>query len=166
MIFLTVGTQLPFDRLVALVDKFAESSDATIVGQIGNSLYKPSAIQCQSFFAPDEMDRWFVQSDVVVSHAGMGSIINCLKLTKPIIIFPRLSSLGEHRNDHQLDTLNSFDNVKGVHSARDESGLLKLLGNYKTLIKPVGFENPEISEMAKYLLSLIDLKIFFMRSLV
>lgn len=155
MIFLTVGTQLPFDRLVTLVDKFAELSDATIVGQIGNGLYKPSALQYQPFFAPDEMDRWFVQADVVVSHAGMGSIINCLKLKKPIIIFPRLSMLGEHRNDHQLDTLNSFDNVKGVHIARDESVLNNLLENHRALNKPVGLENPEINKMTKYLLSLI-----------
>ncbi len=154
MIFLTVGTQLPFDRLVTLVDKFAESSDETIIGQIGNGLYRPTAIEHKPFFAPDEMDHWFVQADVVVSHAGMGSIINCLKLKKPIIIFPRLSKLGEHRNDHQIDTLNSFTNVKGVHVARDEAELLKLLENYRTLNKPVGLKNPKINEMAKYLISL------------
>ena len=155
MIFLTVGTQLPFDRLVRLVDEFAQSSDESIVGQIGNCLYKPAAIQYKPFFEPDEMDHRFSQADVVVSHAGMGSIINCLKLKKPIIIFPRLSRLGEHRNDHQLDTLNSFSNVKGVHIARDNRELLHLLEKYRTLNKPTGLSNPEINKMAEYLFSLI-----------
>lgn len=52
----------------------------------------------------DEEYQSFISiSKIVISHAGVGSIINCLKFGKPAIIMPRRQIYGEHINDHQVD---------------------------------------------------------------
>jgi hypothetical protein len=45
----------------------------------------------------------------------------------PIIMMPRLASLGETRNEHQLATLSRFSGREGVYGARDEAQLVELL---------------------------------------
>ncbi len=155
MIFLTVGTQLPFDRFVQLVDSLATETDEKIVAQVGQAEYCPENLEWKRFYKPDEMDEIFRKARVVVSHAGMGSIINCMRNKKPIIIFPRLSSLGEHRNDHQLDTVMSFADIKGVYPAYDENELKRLLLDCQKLEKPEGLKSPERQRLCEYILSLL-----------
>ena len=36
---------------------------------------------------------------MIVAHAGMGTIISAMQHQKPIIIFPRIAALGEHRTN-------------------------------------------------------------------
>ena len=55
----------------------------------------------------------------MISHAGMGSIISARDVQIPIIIFPRLAAMGEHRNDHQLDTVKQFANRPGIYATSD-----------------------------------------------
>jgi len=153
MIFVTVGTQLPFDRLIQIVDEFSETSNVEVKGQIGLGAYQPKNIDWKRFYDPDELDRAFDESTVLVSHAGMGSIINGIRLRKPIILFPRLSSLGEHRNDHQLDTLESFNGVEGVYIAKNKKELLAYLNSCKSLSPPIGFKSPERDELCKYIMA-------------
>ncbi len=143
MIFLTVGTQLPFDRMVKVVDEFAQTSVLEFKAQIGNSSYQCQHMQAQDFYPPDELNQIFLDAEVIVSHAGMGSIINALKLKKPIVIFPRLSKFGEHRNDHQVDTLESFAKIQGVHVANNEEELREVLSRLGSLESPQGLESPE-----------------------
>ncbi len=143
MIFLTVGTQLPFDRMVKVVDEFAKNSDLEFMAQVGKNEYQCQNMKAQDFYPPDELNQIFHDADVIVSHAGMGSIINALKLKKPIVIFPRLSKFGEHRNDHQVDTLESFSKIQGVHVASTEEELREVLSRLGTLEEPQGLESPE-----------------------
>ena len=45
MIFATVGTQLPFDRLIVALDQWAASSpDVEVFAQIGRGEYRPGPI--------------------------------------------------------------------------------------------------------------------------
>ncbi|MGF1753162.1 hypothetical protein L4C33_06135 [Vibrio makurazakiensis] len=156
MIFLTVGTQLPFDRLVSTVDNMAADLNLEIVAQVGSGKYQPKCMKFHDVMEPDSVDEMFKASSVIISHAGMGSIINCLRLKKPIIIFPRLSKFGEHRNDHQMDTLKSFSNVAGVYVAQDESTLRDLLSRVNDLCPSNGLETPERDSLVTYVNSLID----------
>ena len=50
-----------------------------------------------------EYDGKIREADLVISHAGAGSIINALRNRKPLIIVPRLIEFGEHTNSHQVD---------------------------------------------------------------
>ena len=64
---------------------------------------------------------------MVIAHAGMGTILSALKQDKPIIVVPRLASLKEHRNDHQMATAMRMDELGYVYVAYDKKQLRDLL---------------------------------------
>jgi len=108
MIFVTVGEQLPFDRLVRAVDVCAIATGQEIIAQIGESTLIPDNIEYKKFLNPQEFEECFMNADVIIAHAGMGTIITALELGKPLIVMPRQADLGEHRNDHQFATAKRF----------------------------------------------------------
>lgn len=128
MIFVTVGTQLTFDRLIKAVDDWAGRRARTdVFAQIGPSDYHARHITTQTFITPQECDQHMRSADVIVAHAGMGSILTALELGKPIVILPRKAALGEHRNDHQLATARRFAEMGSVSVAMDEHELAEKL---------------------------------------
>jgi UDP-N-acetylglucosamine transferase subunit ALG13 len=121
-IFVTVGTQLPFDRLVTAVDSWAgQNLQTDIFAQVGEGGMLPFNLDSQARLTMKEFARQVADADLLISHAGMGSIITALDLGKPIIILPRLAVQGEHRNDHQLATANKFADIDGIHLAHNEN---------------------------------------------
>jgi len=133
LIFVTVGTQLTFDRLIQSVDEWAATTDEEVVAQIGPSELKPVHSKWQQFLTPDEFTVYMKQARVIVAHAGMGSILTALQLQKPIVILPRQAALNEHRNDHQIATAGRFREIQGIHVAMNETELLGILQNLNTL---------------------------------
>ena len=77
--------------------------------------------------APDEFNELFRKARLIVSHAGMGTILSALQQHKPIVIFPRIAALGEHRNEHQLATAKKFKELGSVYVAMNEEELKTLL---------------------------------------
>ena len=105
MIFVTIGEQLPFDRLIRFVDNWARCTGRTdVVAQIGASDYEPANLSAVDFLKPEEFTHHMREASAIVSHAGMGTVISALELGKPILVLPRLARFREHRSDHQLDT--------------------------------------------------------------
>ncbi|WP_213739112.1 glycosyltransferase [Bradyrhizobium sp. dw_411] len=125
MIFATVGTQGQFDRLIRTVDEWAGAQGRTdVFAQTGPSDYHSEHIRTQRFIDPTEFRKRVEAASVVISHAGMGSIITALELGKKIIVMPRRASLGEHRNDHQLATAKRFAEQGRIMVAFTEQELL------------------------------------------
>lgn len=104
MIFVTIGTQAPFDRFIKMVDEIAANLNEEVIAQTFKSQYKAKKIKTVDFLAPDEFNKLFKEARMIVAHAGMGTIISAMQHQKPIIIFPRIAALGEHRNEHQMAT--------------------------------------------------------------
>jgi UDP-N-acetylglucosamine transferase subunit ALG13 len=128
MIFVTVGTELPFDRLIAVVDQWAGTTDRSdVFAQIGDSYRRPLNIHYKTFIEPADFARRFAAADVIVSHAGMGTILSALQFQKPIVVMPRRAALHEHRNDHQLATARRLAALGKITVAFDESELLQTL---------------------------------------
>ncbi len=127
MIFVTIGTQIPFDRLIEMLDRIAPELDEEIYAQVLKGKYKPKHIKTLDFIEPDEFEEVFIQARLVVAHAGMGTILSALRNSKPLIIFPRIAALGEHRNDHQSATAMMIKEKKYAYVATDEKELRELL---------------------------------------
>ena len=127
MIFLTVGTQLSFDRLVRAVDQWAGDRGRTdIFGQIANPgvvHHRPQHFDWADFLSPAECRAYFEKAEMIVAHAGMGSIIGAMTYRKPILIMPRRAHLHEHRNDHQFGTAQRFEPKPGVFVAMEEADI-------------------------------------------
>jgi UDP-N-acetylglucosamine transferase subunit ALG13 len=80
-----------------------------VFGQIGMGSYKPANIEVVEFMSPDEFSRVVKRCDVVVSHAGVGTIGTVLRYSKPLVAMPRKAGLGEISNDHQFTTARQFE---------------------------------------------------------
>ncbi len=127
MIFCTIGTQAPFDRFVRIVDEVAAHLNEEVVAQVYKSEYRAKNIRTVDFLPPDEFNKLFGKARLIVAHAGMGTIISALRQRKPIIIFPRIAALGEHRNEHQLATAQKMKELGYVYVANDAEELKALL---------------------------------------
>lgn len=123
MIFVTVGTQIPFDRLIREVDRFAGETGEKVFAQVGDSEFTPEHLEATASLSPTEFDRHFQEARLVIAHAGMGTILSCLREGKPLLVMPRKASLGEHRNEHQLATAKRIAEKGLVHVAMDEESL-------------------------------------------
>lgn len=127
-VFVTVGTQLPFDRLVRCMDEWAGRHKQTdVVAQIGPSAYRPRHLRWQDFLDADQCRCLMGDADLIVAHAGMGSILTALELGRPIVVMPRRGDLREHRNDHQLATARHLQSREGVIVVHHEGDLLDRL---------------------------------------
>lgn len=127
MIFVTIGTQAPFDRFIRIVDEVAVQIDEEVVAQVYQCGFEPKNIKTVDFLAPDEFNELFAKARLIVSHAGMGTILSAMQQHKPIIIFPRIAALGEHRNEHQLATAQKFKDMGTVYVAMNEEELKELM---------------------------------------
>jgi UDP-N-acetylglucosamine transferase subunit ALG13 len=127
MILLTVGTQLPFDRFVQIVDRHAPKMPERIFAQIGRGRYVPKNMDCVPFIGPIEFEEKVRTCSLIVSHAGIGTIVMAQKHGKPMVLFPRLARLDEHRNDHQLATVAALGERQGIQTAMNEDELVARL---------------------------------------
>lgn len=135
MMFVTVGSQMPFDRLVKAVDRWAgETRREDVFAQIGPTDFRPSRVQWTKFLDPTEFAYRLKSAKVVIAHAGTGSLIAALQAGKPIIVMPRRASLGETRNDHQVATAEQFRRFDSVRVALDEVELEARLSGIDGLV--------------------------------
>ncbi|WP_322513886.1 glycosyltransferase [Rhodopseudomonas palustris] len=134
MIFVTVGTQGKFDRLIRTIDGWAGAHGRTdVFAQTGPSNYRSEHILTEQFIDPSEFRRRVEAASLVVSHAGMGSIITALELGTRVIVMPRLARLSEHRNDHQLATAKRFAEQGSIMVAFTEQELVDKLDQFQVL---------------------------------
>lgn len=128
-IFVTVGTELPFDRLVSAVDAWAFSAGRhdEVFAQIGPSSRPPAHVGWTRFVDGPQFHELLCNADLVVAHAGMGTILSALQYQRPLIVVPRRASLGEHRSDHQLATVERLSSLGWVEAVNDEAALVRRL---------------------------------------
>jgi UDP-N-acetylglucosamine transferase subunit ALG13 len=128
MIFVTVGSQTPFDRLIRAVDEWAGvHARSDVFAQIAATTYHPEHIKFINFLTPTEFAEAVQSCSVIVAHAGMGTIISALELGKQVVVMPRRASLHETRNDHQVATAQSFGAQGRIIVASDEYELPRKL---------------------------------------
>lgn len=126
MIFLTIGTHEPFDRLVQAVDEWIDqaSEKHEVVAQVispTSGAYIPKNFEMIPHLSPRDYEDKILHADLIISHAGMGSILTAFTHAKPILIMPRRGHLRETRNDHQYATVKNLKKRPGLFIAKDET---------------------------------------------
>ncbi|MFA4720652.1 PssD/Cps14F family polysaccharide biosynthesis glycosyltransferase [Pyrococcus kukulkanii] len=144
VVFVTIGTA-PFDRLIKLADEISPKLEFyEMVIQKGRTKYTPKNSKYFSF-VPEYKDiiRFNMNSKIIISHGGVGSIILALKYGAILVLFPRLSRYGEHNDDHQLE-IAKFMKYSGLsevaYTEEELYTLVTSLANYpanytKTLLR-------------------------------
>jgi UDP-N-acetylglucosamine transferase subunit ALG13 len=101
MIFVTVGTnEAPFDRLLYAVTQLPDGEE--LVVQHGFSRIRPARATCFQLLPFEMLVEYVRRSRVVVTHAGVGSVMVALSNGKRPIVLPRLKRFGEAVDDHQV----------------------------------------------------------------
>lgn len=137
MIFVTVGTDLPFDRMVKVIDQWARENDRRdVFAQIGEGAWEPEFIRYSHFLQPPEFSKHFNEASLIISHAGMGTILSALMYGKPILVVPKRASLGEHRSEHQVATAKRMQELGNVNVAFDEVELREWLDRLDEMLEP------------------------------
>lgn len=123
----TLGTErYPFPRALETIGR-ALPPGAEVLYQHGHTEVPVPDPSYRRWVPLDELLGEIAAADLVVTHAGVGSILAVLRTGKHPVVIPRLAALGEHCDDHQLD-LARFLQARGlVTGAEPDSDLAPLL---------------------------------------
>ena len=154
MMLVTVGSS-GFNRVVQLADELkgkGKIKDRLVI-QGGRITYRPKhADEFFRFASWDRINELNMKAKCVISHAGAGCILTALQYGTPFIAVPRLSRLGEHNNDHQLEIAKTLHGQGKLLIANNrtelETCLKKVYDGWKPKVRKQG--SGLISEIEKY----------------
>ena len=159
MIFVTIGSFAPFDRLVEAVDALAaDHPDEEWFAQIGEGSYLPRHMEYARYVDKQEFDERIRTADALIGHAGMGTISGALAARKPLIVMPRDNARGEHVDTHQFETADLFENGGHVLVAREAGELVALWPQLATFDPKPRVPTPEAvgARVGTFLQALVD----------
>lgn len=130
MILVILGTQdKPFTRLLEALDaqKKAGAIQDELIVQAGCTKLDTDSMKIFDLLPIDEFDALINDADVIITHAGVGSILSALKKGKKVIACARLAQYGEHTNDHQLQIQEEFARQGYLISCEDFSKIHEII---------------------------------------
>ena len=101
----------------------------------------------------DMFNKCINDCDILITHGGVGTILDGLKKGKKIIAFPRLSKYHEHQNDHQIEIVNSLSENNYL-LALNENDDINEIYNKALQFEPKEFienNNNFVSKLSTYL---------------
>lgn len=145
MILVTVGTHTaPFDPLVKAAEAFAEMVTEEVVIQRGVSRCVPRSARSFDFCTSVELAALMEASRVVVCHAA-DTVLDALRLERPVVAVTRLRQFGEHINDHQVDFAHALALAGWVHVLDDPMNLAVVIEAAASAPPPVPPANPGLA---------------------
>ena len=155
MIFVTTGTsRFKFKRLInwSIQAHNLICPKEKMIIQAGS--YKPHNlppnIQTMPFYDYSKMISYIKKSRVIVSHAGMGTVLLCNMLKKKPIVVAREKSQDEHISDHQLSGVRYLNSKKLIYKARSKADLVNFFRKLKnTNTKQIRKRNTFIQAFSK-----------------
>ena len=143
MIFATVGSMLPFERFVRLMDAWAaDHPTEEVFVQIGRGQYEPAHAAWARMLDAPAFDDKIRNASLIVAHAGTGTVFAAQAHRKPIVLVPRYADLKEHTTDHQLHTAAWLKQKPGIVICTREDDLAarieeaRLLGSAEAGLTP------------------------------
>lgn len=122
MIFVTIGTTMPFDELLAEADRLAGEGllGEPLICQSGQSKYRLS--HGEQFIGRPSIADLIDQASLVISHGG-ATVIQLLLARKPFIAFPNPRGAG----DHQTSFLREVTTVSDISWSPTVTALATLI---------------------------------------
>lgn len=132
MIFVTVGTHyMGFERLIKKMDEIAGEITEKVLMQVGSTEYEPVNAEWFKYKEIDELYGIYKSANIIVAHAGAGTLLDALKFQKSIVAVPRLKIMGEHIDDQQLELSEALENSGKVIAVYEIENLGDVLKNAK-----------------------------------
>jgi UDP-N-acetylglucosamine transferase subunit ALG13 len=121
MIFVTVGTT-DFDDLIEEMNRIAPTLNEPVVMQVGNGVVRPTHAS-EWFSYAQSLERYYRQASVVVSHGGLGTLVEVLRLGGRLVGV----SNPQLYDRHQEDLLEMFEKDGHLIWCRDLARLPEAL---------------------------------------
>lgn len=133
-VLITIGSMVgcKFTRLFKIMDEFCEEGildGSQVIAQTGCDDYQSYYYKTFDMISDEKFKQLIQDSDLIISHAGTGTVTSCLKKGKKVILFPRLAEFGEHYDNHQLDLCEIFQKAGYVMCAKNKEELRKCIRN-------------------------------------
>lgn len=127
--FVTVGTVLPFDRLVKAVERLKINGllPERVIAQVGDNGYRPEGWETYDRMPFSEIQNILEKADLVFCHGGTGSLVTATRVGCRVIAMPRSAALGEHYDDHQQEIVSAFAERGLIQVAQDADALPQAL---------------------------------------
>ena len=158
MIFVMLGTQNnDFHRLLDEIEKNIENGNINeeVIVQAGFTKYESDKMRIFDVTSKDNLEDLIKKADLIITHAGVGSIEMSLEQNKKVIAVPRLKKFKEHVNDHQKDIEGEFNKRGWLVGINDVSELGIALKNVRDFI-PKKYEKPKSDEIINVIKTFID----------
>ena len=156
MIFVTLGTQkFQMNRLVKAADELAEQISEEVFVQKGWSDYVPKHCKYTDFMDVTDYNRQISECSVLVTHAGVGTIVSGIKAGKPVVVVPRMNKYLEHVDDHQRQIADAFSSKGCVLCCKEVEDLKGYIEKARTYeFKPY---EPIEGNIEKTIMNFIDI---------
>lgn len=117
-----------FPTLISMVEYLSQHS-CDLVVQTGHSEIRQSLgdIQLLEFCSHSEFEKQISLADIVICHAGIGTISEVLKFKKMPIVVARDSRKHEHINDHQKEFVEFYINDNIFIEAKTPSDIENII---------------------------------------
>ena len=158
MILVLLGTQNnDFHRLLEEVEKNIQLGNIKeeVIVQAGFTKYKSDTMKIFNMIPKQDLEELLKKADLVITHAGVGSIEMSLEQDKKVIAVPRLKKYREHVNDHQKDIEREFDKKGWIIGIDDVSFLEDAIKRSRDFI-PVKYQNRVENQIVNIIKTYID----------
>ena len=158
MILVMLGTQNnDFHRLLNEIEKNIKNGNIKeeVIVQAGFTKYKSDKMKIFDVTSKENLEDLIKKTDLVITHAGVGSIEMSLKQNKKVIAVPRLKKYKEHVNDHQKDIEEEFNKRGWLVGINDVSELGIALKKVRNFI-PKKYEKPKSDKIIYVIKNFID----------
>ena len=137
MILVLLGTQNnSFHRLLEEIQKNIDNGNIQeeVVVQKGYTKFESKDMTIYDELPIEKFNELIEKADLVITHGGVGSIISSITRGKKVIAVPRLKKYNEHVNDHQLDIIQTFDEmgyIIGIQEVQQLGEAIKKVKEFK-----------------------------------
>ena len=152
MIFVILGTQdKQFPRILKSLEKEIKNGNIKekIIVQAGSTKYKSKYMEIYDYLDMKSFNNYINEADYIITHGGVGAILDSIKKNKKVLVVPREQKYDEHENDHQIQITERFTKMGYILPCMDTKNIAskieelkkfnpqKFVSNNKKLIKKI-----------------------------
>jgi len=124
--FVSVGNATqPFTRLLDGIVAIARELPQPVFVQSGSTPFHSADCQGTPWLAMADFESRVSESDLLILHAGAGSVIHAIRAGRVPVVMPRLASHGEHVDDHQVEFARELERAGRIVVAAEPTDLMR-----------------------------------------
>jgi UDP-N-acetylglucosamine transferase subunit ALG13 len=128
--FVSIGNaHQSFRRLLNGVVETIDLLPRPVIIQCGRTPFHDTRCVYSPFFRLDQYNKFIQDAELLILHAGAGSVIKALRAGKLPIVVPRRKKYREHINDHQLDFAIALSKMDKIELVLETSDLKRAINN-------------------------------------